>query len=206
MTFTAYFIQIAIIAFILAYSSIYLISIKRGTVKPVLATWLFISVATILSFVTNFYESGLQGLLANSYNIVDSVASILIFAFVLSRKDIRKNFTSFEKGCLGAVVLVFVAWLLSGQNVLAHLCLQAILVIAYLPTLVHLWNAQTNTESITTWSLNAFAAIFGVIEPVKTGAILPIVYGVRSILSCLAVIILSVRLQLGKTKPAASIR
>lgn len=206
MTFTEYFIQIAIIAFILAYSSIYLISIKRGTVKPVLATWLFISVATILSFVTNFYESGLQGLLANSYNIVDSVASILIFAFVLSRKDIRKNFTSFEKGCLGAVVLVFVAWLLSGQNVLAHLCLQAILVIAYLPTLVHLWNAQTNTESITTWSLNAFAAIFGVIEPVKTGAILPIVYGVRSILSCLAVIILSVRLQLGKTKPAASIR
>ncbi len=200
MPFIKLLIQLAIVGCIAAYTSIYLLGIKRGTVKPVLATWTFLLVATILSFVTNFSESGLQGLLANSYNIIDTLACLLIFVFVLARKDIRKKFTAFEKGCLGAVILVFVAWLLSGQNVLAHLCLQLILVIAYLPTLVHLWNAQENTESLTTWSLNGLAAFFGVIEPVQARAILPIVYGVRSIVSCMAVAVLILRLQWRKTR------
>ena len=193
-------IQLGIVACIAGYACIYIVGIKRGKVKPVLATWLFLALATILSFITNYSESGLSGLLANSYNIIDTIASLLIFSFVFTRKHIRKTFTRFEKGCIGAVIVVFVAWLLSGQNVLAHLCLQAILVIAYLPTLVHLWNAKENTESVTTWSLNAVAAILGVVEPIRMGAILPIVYGVRSILSCIAVVALSLRLDLKESK------
>ena len=195
-------IQIAIIACIAMYASIYLLGIKRGTVKPVFATWLFLSIATALSLVTNFSESGIQGLLQNSYNIVDTLATLLIFSFVLIKKDLRKNFTVFEKVCLGTVAVVFIAWLLSGQNVIAHLCLQIILVISYLPTLVHLWNAHESTEPLSTWSLNTLAALFGIVEPLKAFDLLPLIYGIRSIVSCLAVIFLTVRLRLRKSQVA----
>ncbi len=188
-----YLIQLSMIACIAAYAAIYLLGIAHGTVKPVLATWLFFTIATALSFATDFSERGIDGLLSNSYNLVDSVASILIFAVVLFRKDIRKSFTAFEKGCVGAVLLVFAGWLLSGENVLTHLCLQLILVIAYLPTLAHLWSAKEATEPVTTWSLNLVAALFGMIEPVMARDPLPIVYGIRSVLSCTAVILLVLR-------------
>jgi hypothetical protein len=198
-------IQFGIVVCITAYASIYISGIIRGTVKPVLATWLFLSVATVLSFVTNFSESGMRGMFANAYNIVDSIATVAIFIAVLFANNLRKTFTTFEKACLGSVFLVFIAWLVSGQNILAHLCLQGILVIAYLPTLVYLWNAHESTESITTWSLNALAAMFGIVEPIQTRALLPIVYGVRSILSCIAVVALTIRLQMRKNRLSSAL-
>jgi len=198
------FIQIAIVVCIVMYTSIYLHGITRGTVKPVLATWLFFSVATVLSFITNFSESGVQGVLENSYNIVDTLASLLIFIVVLFTKGLRKSFTVFEAVCVGAVILIFVTWLLSGQNILAHLCLQVILVIAYLPTLVHLWNARESSEPPTTWSLNALAAVFGIIEPIRSHDFLPLIYGIRSIISCLAVILLIVRQRIRRSQAVRS--
>ena len=200
----AFFIQGVIIASVAMYASIYLSGILRGSVKPVLATWTFLSIATILSFITNFSESGMQGVLANSYNMIDSIATLVIFSVVLCKKGLRKTFTLFEIGCVAAVCLVFIAWIFSGQNVLAHLCLQIILVIAYIPTLVHLWYATEVTEPLSTWSLNVVAALFGLIEPAKSRALLPLAYGIRSIVSCLAIILLTLRLRLRKSRATHS--
>ncbi len=114
-------IQIAMTACIITYASIYLVGIQRSKVKPILATWIFMSLATILSFLTDFAETGIAGVLANSFNTVDTLATLIIFAVILCTKDIRKTFTGFETGCLAAVIIVFIGWLLSGQNVVAHL-------------------------------------------------------------------------------------
>lgn len=180
---------------VLAYTIIYLVGIKNGKVKPVLATWIFFAFATLLSLVTNFKESGVTGLLANSYNVVDTLSVFIICGVILFRKDSRKIFNMFEKRCLGAVVFVFIAWIISGQNILAHLAVQVILVIAYLPTLVQLWKATENTESVGMWSTNCAASLFGLVEPIKTMAFLPIVYGSRSVISTFIVTVLILRLK-----------
>jgi len=187
--------QIAMVLCVLAYTIIYLVGIKKGKVKPVLATWVFFAFATLLSLVTNFKESGISGLLANSYNLVDTLSVFIICGVILLNKNSRKVFSTFEKRCLGAVVFVFIAWLISGQNILAHLAVQVILVIAYLPTLVQLWKATENTESVGMWSTNCAASLFGLVEPIKTMSLLPIVYGSRSVISTFIVTVLILRLK-----------
>lgn len=187
--------QIIMFLCVLAYTVIYLVGIKNGKVKPVLATWIFFSFATFLSIVTNFKESGVQGLLANSYNLVDTLSVFVICLVIIFKKDSRKVFNKFERWCLGSIIFIFIAWLITGQNILAHLAIQAILIIAYLPTLLQLWKATENTESIGMWSLNCVASSFGLVEPIKTMSFLPIVYGSRSVISTFIVVVLILRLK-----------
>jgi hypothetical protein len=189
-----FFVQLAMVLCIVIYLSFYLVGIYRGKVKPTFATWLFLALATILSLITDYRETGAAGLLANSFNLVDTIAVLFIFIIVLFLKDSRRAFTSFEKGCLAAVIVIFILWLLSGQNVLAHLAIQAILVIAYLPMLVKLWYATENTESLGTWFFDFSASCFGLIEPLRAMAFLPLVYVIRSIISTLVTVILILRI------------
>ena len=184
------------IACIIIYVSIYLVGIKKGNVKPVLATWLFFVLATILSFITDFRQSEVSGLLADAFNIVDTFATLVIFLVIVFNKDTNKSFNKFEKGCLFAVFAIFILWLVSGQNILAHLAIQAILIIAYLPTLIHLWKAEKNTESLSMWSFDSAASALGTVEPLRTMTLLPLVYGIRAVVSTLAVIVLIIRLKI----------
>lgn len=189
LTLGGWLIQIAIVVSIVMYATIYLVGIKKGTVKPVLATWLFFSFATVLSFITNFAESGVRGILVNSFNLIDTFAVLVIFIVLLFTKDIRKTFNKFELVCLALVVCVFIFWLVSGANILAHLAVQVILVIAYLPTLVHIWKEKKNTESLSMWTFDFLASAFGAIEPLKSKALLPIVYSLRSVVATFAVVV-----------------
>ena len=191
--------QFAILACIIIYASIYLTGIRQGRVKPILATWMFLSLASALSFVTNFFETGIGGIGINSFNLIDSTATLIIFLVVARNKNVRKRFTRFEKMCLGVVALIFIGWLVSGQNVIAHLCIQAILIIAYLPTLAHLWRARQNTESLSMWFFDFLGSAIGLIEPLRTLSFLPLVYTIRSALSALAVMTLILRLQYRKS-------
>lgn len=183
------------VACIIIYVSIYLTGIKNGKVKPILATWLLFSLATILSFITDFKQTGISGLFANAFNIVDTLATLIIFLVIIFNKNTTKSFNDFEKSCLTAVFVIFLVWLISGQNILAHLAIQVILVIAYLPTLIHLWKAEKNTESLSMWSFDSAASALGTVEPLRAMAFLPLVYGMRAVLSTLAVIILIIRLK-----------
>lgn len=191
-------IQIPMIICIMTYAFIYLTGILQGKVKPVLATWLLLALATTLSFLTNLAQTGTMGLLANSFNVVDMLATLVLFLTILLRKNLRKNFTRFEQGCLIVVLIVFAGWLASGQNILAHIAIQIILVIAYMPTLVHLWKAQLNTESVASWSLNCIASILGMAEPLRTRDLLPILYTGRAVIFTSLVVFLILRVQCKK--------
>jgi hypothetical protein len=177
------------------YVSIYLIGIKKGNIKPILATWLLFVLATILSFITDFKQTGVHGLFADAYNIVDTFATLIIFVVIIFNKNTNKRFNKFERYCLAIVIIIFFVWFVSGQNILAHLAIQAILVVAYFPTLVHLWKAERNTESLSMWSFDSAASALGTVEPLRTMTLLPLVYGIRAVVSTLAVVILIIRLK-----------
>jgi hypothetical protein len=86
-------------------------------------------------------------------------------------------------------------WVASGQNILANILIQIILVIAYLPTVIHLWKSEENTESLSAWSLDFFASIFGMIVPLMVMDLLPLVYGIRSTISTFIIIALILRIK-----------
>ena len=180
---------------VVAYAVIYIVGIKRGKVKPILATRIFLLSAIILSALMNFRQSGIHGLLTNALNIVDIFATFSIFLVTVFHKNTRKKFTKFEKICLGVIILIFLVWIISGQNILAHLSIQAILVVAYLPTVIHLWKSNENTESLGAWFLDFIASILGIVEPLKVLAFLPLIYVIRSIISTFVVIILILRIK-----------
>lgn len=163
--------------------------------RPILATWLLFAFATLLSFLTDYAEAGLPGFYANFYNIADTIVTFGIFLVVVSNKNTRKEFTVFEKCCLGAVSIIFVFWAVSRQNIAAHLAIQLILVIAYLPTLLHLWQSKKNTESLSMWIFDCLASFFGTIEPLRLVAPLPLIYGIRSVISTFAVVVLVIRVR-----------
>ena len=99
-------IPAAIVACIAMYASIYLLGIRRGDVRPVLATWVLLSLATIMSFVTDFAETGLQGMRTNFFNMADTVAVIVILIVVLLQKHIRRSFNSFDTWCICASLAI----------------------------------------------------------------------------------------------------
>ena len=189
-------IYTGIIVCIAAYFVIYVRGIYNGTVKPVLATWLFLSLAVSISFFTDFHKTGIVGISANFFNLVDSFSVITIFIIVLFKKDTRKSFTSFEKWCVGFVTLILISWLITASDVLTHLAIQVILVVAYLPSLAKLWKAKENTEALGTWIFDCIASILGLIIPILQGDILPIIYGVRSVISTILMVIFILRIKL----------
>lgn len=113
----------------------------------------------------------------------------------MTSKHVRKRLTFFEGWCLGAVVIIFIFWLVSKQNIAAHLSIQAILVTAYLPTFAHLWMTAKNTESLSMWSFDGLASLFGIIEPLRRWDILPLVYTLRSVTSAVVIIVLILRIK-----------
>jgi hypothetical protein len=188
-------IQMLTTLFVITDTSIYFIGIQRGKVKPVLATRLLFSVALTLSTFTTFRETGFPGVASNILNIADMFSVVFIMIVILLRKDTNWVFTKLEKTCLTAVLFIFVIWLITNQNVIANLLVQMILVVAYMPTWMHLWNTQRNTESLSAWTFDFLASGLGIITPLQTMDFLPIVYGIRSVISTFLVVILILRLK-----------
>jgi hypothetical protein len=203
MFFREYFLPSTIALCVGIYAVIYLRGIKKGEVKPILATWLLFALSTMLSFVTDLSETGVGGILTNFFNLADSCAIVVILAVILCRKDTRRSFTLFEKLCMGSSLLVTLFWFISGQNVPVHLAIQVILVIAYVPTLKHLWVSTTNTESLPMWFFDFFASALGLVEPLRTMSLLPTIYTVRAVICTLLVIAFILRIQLRQNKNAA---
>ncbi len=192
--------QIIIVICVFTQTFIYVRGIKNNTVKPILATRIFLLLAFFLIFLTNFSQTGLRGLGANMLNIVDVLSVLATFIAMALSKNNRRKFTKFEKICLYVVIIIFLIWIISGQNILANILIQIILVIAYLPTLIHLWKSEENTESLSAWSLDFFASVISLIAPIQTMDLLPLIYGIRSTISTFAVMFLIWRIKFRKVK------
>lgn len=190
--------QIIIVVCVFTQTFIYVRGIRNNTVKPILATRIFLLLAFLLTFLTNYNQTGLHGLPANMLNIVDVLSVFITFLAMAFSKNKNRKWTKFEKLCLYLVILVFIMWIISRQNILANILIQTILVIAYLPTLIHLWKSEENTESLSAWSLDFFASVAGMITPLQTMDLLPLIYGIRSTISTFAVIFLIWRIKFRK--------
>ena len=79
--------------------------IYRQEIKPALAMWIFFSIAVGGSLVTYLAE-GDYGLLDNVLNSTDLILVATVSLFIFAYGDRSTRFTSFDKGCLGVVLII----------------------------------------------------------------------------------------------------
>ncbi len=128
----------------------YTVNIRRGTIKPALAMWVFFSIAVGGSLST-YLSAGSFTFLDNILNSADLFLCIYVAVIIYLFGDKSTRFTGFDRACLIAVLAILGFWLLTRQHATAHSLIQLILVIAYFPVIKRLWNSQENTESFAVW-------------------------------------------------------
>lgn len=180
---------IAINAFILAR---YVWLIRKRRIQPALAMWVFFTIAVVGSFVT-YLSEGAFSPLDNILNTADIVLVGTVSVAIWIWGDKTSRFTRFDLGCLGAVLAILVFWGFTRQHAAAHLAIQAILVIAYIPVVKRIWQADRNTESFAAWIGMLVAAALSLLS---SQGWLAAVYAVRAVVCTGSLLLLMLRAHL----------
>jgi hypothetical protein len=167
----------------------YTVNIRRGTIKPALAMWVFFSIAVGGSLST-YLSAGSFTFLDNILNSADLFLCVYVAVIIYLFGDKSTRFTGFDRTCLIAVLAILGFWLLTRQHATAHSLIQLILVIAYFPVINRLWNSQENTESFAVWIGLLLAPVFSLLSSKGT---LATVYAVRAIVSTALLMVLMAR-------------
>jgi hypothetical protein len=170
----------------------YTVNIRRGTIKPALAMWVFFSIAVAGSLVT-YLSAGDYSLLDNILNTSDLVLVVTISVFIFIFGDRSTRFNRFDLGCLIAVLAIVMFWVISQQHVVSHVSIQVILVIAYFPVISRIWKSNENTESFAAW-IGLFLA--PCISLLSSKGVLATIYALRAIISTSVLLALMVRAEL----------
>ncbi|MBI9052943.1 MAG: hypothetical protein JEY96_03950 [Bacteroidales bacterium] len=169
----------------------YCILTYNKKIKPVLAMWVFFSIAVAMSLTTymaNDNFSMWDNVLNTTDLIMVTAVAIMIFFF----GDKSSKFSKFDKICLIAVILITLFWFVTKTHFLSHLMIQSVLVIAYFPVIKRLWQSKENTEPFSVWILMMIAPIFALLS---SKGILAAVYSGRAIASTGLLIVLMLRVE-----------
>jgi ABC-type maltose transport system permease subunit len=94
--------------------------------------WVFFSIAVCGSLVT-YLSAGDYSLFDNILNASDLVFVVTVSVFIFIFGDRSTRFNRFDSGCLIAVLVIVVFWLISQHHVVSNVLIQVILIIAYFP-------------------------------------------------------------------------
>ncbi len=172
------FSLVAVVALNLFILVRYVGLIREKRIQPALAMWVFFTIAVVGSFVT-FLSEGSHGPLDNILNTSDMALVGCVTVAILLFGDKTSRFTRFDLGCLGAVAAILVFWGFTREHAAAHLAIQAILVIAYVPVIQRIWQADRNTESFAAWIGMLAAAALSLLS---SEGWLATVYSVRAVI------------------------
>lgn len=167
----------------------YTIHLRRGTIKPALAMWIFFSIAVGGSLAT-YLSDGQYTLWDNILNSADLILCVYVAVAIFILGDRSTRFTRFDSLCLVAVLAILGYWGWTRHDTTAHLLIQLILVIAYFPVVQRLWNSTENTESFAAWFGLLLAPIFSLLS---SKGMLASIYAIRAIVSTALLILLMAR-------------
>ena len=174
--------------------------IWKERIRPALAMWVFFSIAVAGSLVT-YLSAGDYSLLDNILNTSDLVLVVTVSVFIFIFGDRSTRFNRFDLGCLIAVLVIMVLWIIFQNHVVSNVSLQAILVIAYFPVISRIWKSNENTESFAAW-IGLFLA--PCISLLSSKGVLATIYSLRAIISTSVLLALMIRAELSQRNDSES--
>ena len=174
----------------------YCIKLLRGEIAPRIATWLIFEVGVAMSLAS--YLAGKDhSLVKAALNAADCVqVTTILVALLIKGKGKRIRFTASERLSLWLSGVATAAWLLTETGWIGFVGFQAVMSVAYLPTLESLWRWRPGIapEPMDKWSINIVIASMGLLIDV-TGRhdYLAMVYPLRALVLCVLVVVLILR-------------
>lgn len=166
--------------------------IWKQRIKPAMAMWVFFSIAVGGSLVT-YLSAADYSFLDNIQNTTDLIFVVTVTVFVFIFGDRSTRFNRFDLGCLIAVLVIVVLWIIFQNHVVSNVSIQVILVIAYFPVINRIWKSNKNTESFIVW-IGLFLS--PCISLLSSKGVLATIYSLRAIVSISVLLTLMVRAEL----------
>ena len=167
--------------------------IRRETF-PRIATWLIFEIGVVMSLAA-YFASHDHSIVKAALNITDGVVVTAILAVLLIEK--RGGlilFTRNEQLCLVISCITMAVWAITKTAWLGFAGFQVVMSVAYFPTIESVWQwkrLSRSPEPIETWSINAVAALIGVVIDV-TGShdYVAMLYPLRAFILCMIIVVL----------------
>ena len=159
----------------------YIYKIFTGKVRPALSTWIILFTGTSLSLITYLLASD-WNFTGNFVNVMDPLIDMAIILTIVFWSKTKIKFDSFEKWYLATGGLITLFWILSNNPFVSNLLIQALIFVAYFPTIQKLIIEKTKTESYFLWSIMIFTGVVAIFPVVVSGNLLSIIYTGRTIL------------------------
>lgn len=169
----------------------YCILIYQREIKPSLAMWAFFSIAVIMSLKTYLGDENFS-IWDNILNTADILSTVSITVFIYFFGDHSSKFNKFDLGCLFAVIVIILFWLITKNHLVANLLIQSIIVIAYFPVVRRLIISKENTEPFSVWLAMLLAPVFALLS---SKGFLATVYSVRAIICVGLLLLLMLRIE-----------
>ena len=163
----------------------------KQKIKPALAMWIFFTIAVGISLST-YLESDHFSLFDNILNTTDLALTAIISVAIYLFGDHTTRFSQFDNGCLIAVLLILLFWVITKNHVITHTLTQGILVIAYFPVFSRLWKTRKNGESFLIWTGMLLAPMLSLLS---SRGILATIYSVRAIVCIVVLMSLMLRVE-----------
>ena len=174
--------------------------IIKQRIQPALAMWLFFSIAAGGSLIT-YLSSGDFSLLDNIVNTADILLVVLVTIAIAVFGTKSTKFNPFDTGCLAAVIVICVFWVITRNHIVSHLLIQTIMVIAYFPVVKRLWTSDKNTESYLAWIGLLLAPCVSLLS---SRGMLASVYAIRAIACTSLLLLLMLRTDLRRRRMASA--
>jgi len=169
----------------------YCILIYKREIKPSIAMWAFFSIAVIMSLKTYLGDDN-YSMWDNILNTADIISTVTITFFIFFYGDHSSKFNKFDIGCLVAVILIILFWLITKNHLIANLLIQSIIVIAYFPVVRRFITSKENTEPFSVWIAMLFAPVFALLS---SKGFLATIYSVRAIICVGLLLLLMLRIE-----------
>jgi hypothetical protein len=163
----------------------------KQKIKPALAMWIFFTIAVAIS-LTTYMKSDHFTLWDNILNTTDLLLAVSVSVSIYFFGDHTTRFSRFDVGCLIAVLIILLFWLITKNHVITHTLTQGILVIAYFPVLSRLWKTRQNNESFVVWTGMLLAPMLSLLSSKGT---LATIYSVRAMVCIMILMALMLRVE-----------
>ncbi len=171
----------------------YCAKLIRKETSPRIATWLIFEIGVVMS-LTAYFASHEHSIVKSALNVTDGiVVTVVLGALFIVQRGGKILFTRNEQLCLVISCITLAAWAITKTAWVGFAGFQVVMVTAFFPTIesVWQWKPGKSPEPVETWSINALAALIGVIiDATGSHDYLAMLYPLRAFVLCVIIVML----------------